>query len=83
VAKYLIDANLPYYFSLWRGPTYLHLKDVNDSMSDEELWTYARQGDWTIVTKDAMCIERAIHARVDLRRLPPRNRKTARALEQR
>jgi hypothetical protein len=32
VAKYLIDANLPYYFSLWRGPTYLHLKDVNDSI---------------------------------------------------
>jgi hypothetical protein len=75
VAKYLIDANLPYYFSLWRGPTYLHLKDVNDSMSDEEQNRRSMAG--------RMCIERAIHARVDLRRLPPRNRKTARALEQR
>ena len=29
MAKYLIDVNLPYYFSLWRGPEYVHLKDVN------------------------------------------------------
>jgi len=61
VAKYLIDANLPYYFLLWRAPGYLHLRDVDDEMSDEDVWSYARQGDWTIVTKDADFSNRAMH----------------------
>jgi predicted nuclease of predicted toxin-antitoxin system len=60
VARYLIDVNLPYYFSLWRGPDYLHLKDVDDRMSDAELWEYARRGNWTIVTKDADFSHRAV-----------------------
>ncbi|HVT19346.1 MAG TPA: DUF5615 family PIN-like protein [Thermoanaerobaculia bacterium] len=60
MARYLIDANLPYYFSLWRGPAYLHLNDVNDSMPDGELWTYARRENLTIVTKDADFSNRAM-----------------------
>jgi predicted nuclease of predicted toxin-antitoxin system len=60
VARYLIDVNLPYYFSLWRGARYLHVRDLDDSMSDEALWAYAREGDWTIVTKDADFSSRAM-----------------------
>lgn len=53
MAKYLIDANLPCYFGLWNNPDYLHVKDLDDSWSDEKIWDYARQHDLIIVTKDA------------------------------
>ncbi len=51
--KFLIDANLPYYFSLWRNNDYIHLSDINDSWSDGEVWNYAKENDLTIVTKDS------------------------------
>ncbi len=38
MAMYLIDVNLPYYFSPWRGPEYLHLRDVNDEWTDTQVW---------------------------------------------
>lgn len=53
MAKYLIDANLPYYFSLWNTPDFLHISNIDDSMSDEEIWEYAKQNNLTIITKDA------------------------------
>jgi predicted nuclease of predicted toxin-antitoxin system len=53
VAKYLIDANLPYYFSLWRGDNYKHVYDLGDDWLDGQIWTYAKQNDFCIVTKDA------------------------------
>ncbi|HEX9945118.1 MAG TPA: DUF5615 family PIN-like protein [Thermoanaerobaculia bacterium] len=51
--RYLIDVNLPYYFSLWRGPDYVHQRDINDEWSDTEVWSYAKQRDLTLVSKDA------------------------------
>lgn len=53
MAKYLIDANLPYYFSIWSSKDYLHVFDLNDEWSDEEIWEYARANNLTIVTKDS------------------------------
>ena len=50
---YLIDANLPYRFSLWQGPQYVHVFDLNDSWTDLQIWDHARRHDLTIVTKDA------------------------------
>jgi hypothetical protein len=37
MAKYLVDVNLPYYFSLWNSDEYIHQKDINDEASDEEI----------------------------------------------
>jgi predicted nuclease of predicted toxin-antitoxin system len=51
--KYLIDANLPYYFGLWNTPEYIHLTDLNDSWADEQIWEYARENNLTIISKDA------------------------------
>ena len=51
--KYIIDANLPYYFSLWNKENYQHVIDINPNMKDSEIWKYARENDLTIVTKDA------------------------------
>jgi len=51
--KYIIDANLPYYFSLWRDEAYEHVIDIDPNMKDSEIWAYAREYNLTIVTKDA------------------------------
>ena len=53
MAKYLIDANLPYYFGLWNNEDFIHVKDVNDCWSDELIWQFALDNNLTIITKDA------------------------------
>jgi predicted nuclease of predicted toxin-antitoxin system len=52
MAKFLIDVNLPYYFSSWRGPDYVHVRDLNDEWTDKQVWNHAEQEGLTIVTKD-------------------------------
>jgi predicted nuclease of predicted toxin-antitoxin system len=51
--KFLIDANLPYYFSIWKSDEFIHVFDINDAMNDEEIWEYAGEHSLTIITKDA------------------------------
>ncbi|WP_176719493.1 DUF5615 family PIN-like protein [Rhodohalobacter halophilus] len=51
--QYLVDANLPYYFSLWKGENFVHQSDLGDSWSDEKIWNYAKKHKLTIITKDA------------------------------
>jgi predicted nuclease of predicted toxin-antitoxin system len=53
MTKFIVDANLPYYFSIWESDKFIHVFDINDSMSDEEIWEYAKEHDLTIITKDA------------------------------
>ncbi|KOR29745.1 hypothetical protein TI05_14800 [Achromatium sp. WMS3] len=51
--KYLIDVNLPRYFSLWSGEKYEHIININDEMDNIEIWHYAKENNLTIVSKDA------------------------------
>jgi predicted nuclease of predicted toxin-antitoxin system len=53
MVKYLIDVNLPYYFSLWNDEKFIHQKDNNDEAKDDEIWKYALDNDLTIITKDS------------------------------
>lgn len=53
MSKFLIDANLPYYFSLWNTLDFIHLKDINDEWTDEQVWVYAKKNNLTIITKDS------------------------------
>lgn len=53
MAKYLIDANLPYYFSLWNNNDFIHQYDLNDCSNDQEIWDFAKLNNLIIVTKDA------------------------------
>jgi len=53
MARFLIDANLPYRFSLWQGEGFVHAFDLGDDLPDSEIWRMARDNDWIIVTKDA------------------------------
>ncbi len=73
MAGFLIDANLPYRFSLWRGSDYRHVLDFDDTCSDLQIWEYAKRENLTIVSKDtdfsalAMLNEpppRVIHLRI-------------------
>lgn len=51
--RYLIDANLPYYFKLWDTDAYVHQSDINPSAKDREIWAYAEQRNLTIISKDS------------------------------
>lgn len=51
--RFLIDANLPYRFSIWQGEDFIHQFDLGDTWSDEQIWEYARDNNLTIVSKDA------------------------------
>jgi predicted nuclease of predicted toxin-antitoxin system len=51
--KYLIHANLPYYFSIWNTPDYIHQNDIDDEWLDSQIWDYAIEHRLTIITKDS------------------------------
>lgn len=53
MARYLIDANLPYRFALWNDMDYRHVRDIDDTLSDEAIWHYAKENSLTIISKDA------------------------------
>ena len=52
MVKYLIDVNLPNRFSVWASEEYEHVIHLNDEMKDSEIWSYAKENNLTIVTKD-------------------------------
>lgn len=51
--RFLIDVNLPYYFSLWKGEDFIHQRDINDEWNDGQIWEYAKQHNLTIISKDS------------------------------
>lgn len=53
MAKYLVDANLPYHFSLWKGEDFTHVFDIDPRMSDKDIWTYAESNNLVIISKDS------------------------------
>ena len=61
MATYIIDANLPYRFSLWKSSFFIHVFEIDDSMTDEEIWNYAKENDLTIITKDSDFSNRVIY----------------------
>ncbi len=51
--RYLIDVNLPYYFSLWNSADYIHQIDIDPKAKDKDIWNYARGQNLIIITKDS------------------------------
>jgi predicted nuclease of predicted toxin-antitoxin system len=62
MARFLIDVNLPYYFSLWKGDEFIHMKDIGETWSDTQIWNYAKENNLTIITKDSDFSHRIIFA---------------------
>ena len=60
MTRYLIDVNLPRYFSLWAGEQYTFLVDIGPAWSDSHVWHYAKAHDFTIVSKDADFSDRVL-----------------------
>jgi len=65
--RYIVDANLPYYFSLWQNEHYEHVIDIDPHMKDSAIWSYAKEHGLTIITKDADFSDRML-----LQAPPPR-----------
>jgi predicted nuclease of predicted toxin-antitoxin system len=63
MARFLIDVNLPYRFSLWAGDEFMFARDLGERWSDSEIWAYARAHDLIIVSKDADFSDRALVSR--------------------
>lgn len=51
--QYLIDVNLPYYFSRWNTEAYIHQIDIDPRSKDRGIWQYARSANLIIITKDS------------------------------
>jgi predicted nuclease of predicted toxin-antitoxin system len=62
VARYLIDANLPRWFSLWSAGDCEFVHDLGADWSDSAIWDYAAANGLTIVSKDADFSDRALVA---------------------
>lgn len=50
--EFLIDVNLPYHFSLWKGANYIHQNNIDDEWTDTQIWNYALENNLTIISKD-------------------------------
>jgi predicted nuclease of predicted toxin-antitoxin system len=50
---YIVDANLSYYSELWDNPRFVHVIDLNDEWTDEEIWEYSKKNELVIISKDA------------------------------
>jgi len=50
--RFLIDVNLPKYFRFFNSDSFIHVVDIDPCLSDHEIWNYALENDYVIVSKD-------------------------------
>jgi len=50
--SFLVDVNLPKYFSFFNEQNFTFVSDINLQMSDTEIWNYALKNELVILTKD-------------------------------
>jgi len=50
--RFLVDVNLPKNFSFFNDPKFVHIADIDPSMSDNDVWQYAINHQYVILTKD-------------------------------
>lgn len=49
---FLVDVNLPKYFSFFNDNRFVFVSDIDLQMSDTEIWNYALNKELVILTKD-------------------------------
>ena len=57
MTRFLVDVNLPYRFTYWKGEDSLHQRELGESCDDVPIWEYARAHK-LITTKDKDFAER-------------------------
>lgn len=50
--KYLVDVNLPKFFSFFNDNSFVFVSVIYLQMTDTEIWNYALKNDFIILTKD-------------------------------
>lgn len=50
--SFLVDVNLPKYFSYFNEANFVFVSDLDLQMSDNEIWSYALSNNMIILTKD-------------------------------
>jgi len=50
--SFLVDVNLPKYFSFFNEQNFTFVSDINLQMSYTEIWNYALKNELVILTKD-------------------------------
>lgn len=58
--SFLVDANLPKYFSFFKESNFYFVSDINTQMTDSEVWSYAIENSHIILTKDVDFFNRLI-----------------------
>lgn len=51
--RFLIDVNLPKYFGFFNSPEFEFVIDINAKWPDRDIWDYALEHGFVIVTKDS------------------------------
>lgn len=49
---FLVDVNLPRNFRFFNQPNFIHVSDINPTMTDKMIWHYALENKYVILTKD-------------------------------
>lgn len=57
-----IDVNVPFAPTIWKGAEFLYLKDIDDTMPDNEIWELAKRESATIVSRDSDFHRRILHS---------------------
>ncbi len=62
MARYLVDANLPQTFNLWRPDIFLYANSLGTDISDNYIWDYAKKNSLTIISRDKDFADRMVHS---------------------
>lgn len=60
MASYLVDANLPQTFNLWRTSEFAYVRELGLEQNDTSIWNYALQNNLVILPKDKDFVDRII-----------------------
>jgi predicted nuclease of predicted toxin-antitoxin system len=65
--RFLVDVNLPKYFHYFNNENFVHVLDINPTLTDQEIWDYALKNNLVILTKDTDFYNRFMSSELSLK----------------